>query len=117
MDATGRFPANRMPPTSDGQLLFLQHAAYHLSETGVATVVHSGSTLFSGDAGGGESETRRWLTQEQDIVEAIIQLPKNEFFNTGINTYLWILNRAKPESRQGHVLLINAETCFTKLQR
>ncbi len=117
MDASGRFDPNRMPPTSDGQLLFLQHAAFHLSETGVATVVHSGSTLFSGDAGGGESETRRWLIQEQDIVEAIVQLPKNEFFNTGIHTYLWILNRAKPAERKGHVLLINAEACFTKLKR
>lgn len=117
LDATGRFHANRMPPTSDGQLLFLQHAAYHLSEVGVATVVHSGSTLFSGDAGGGESETRRWLLQEQDMVEAIIQLPKNEFFNTGIHTYLWVLNRAKPASRKGFVLLVNAESCFTKLKR
>ncbi len=117
LDASGRFDANRMPPTSDGQLLFLQHAAYHLSEVGVATVVHSGSTLFSGDAGGGESETRRWLLQQQDLVEAIIQLPKNEFFNTGIHTYLWVLNRAKPASRKGFVLLINAESCFTKLKR
>ena len=117
MDASGRFDPNRMPPTSDGQLLFLQHAAFHLSDTGVATIVHSGSTLFSGDAGGGESETRRWLIQEQDIVEAIVQLPKNEFFNTGIHTYLWILNRAKPAARKGHVLLINAEGCSTKLKR
>jgi type I restriction enzyme M protein len=117
LDASGRFDANRMPPTSDGQLLFLQHAAYHLSDVGVATVVHSGSTLFSGDAGGGESETRRWLLQEEDMVEAIIQLPKNEFFNTGINTYLWVLNRAKPASRKGFVLLVNAESCFTKLKR
>ncbi|MBC7618218.1 MAG: N-6 DNA methylase [Candidatus Saccharibacteria bacterium] len=117
LDASGRFDASRMPPTSDGQLLFLQHAAYHLSEVGVATVVHSGSTLFSGDAGAGESETRRWLLQEQDMVEAIIQLPKNEFFNTGIHTYLWVLNRAKPASRKGFVLLVNAESCFTKLKR
>ncbi|MFZ2853708.1 MAG: N-6 DNA methylase [Rhodocyclaceae bacterium] len=117
MDASGRFDPKRMPPTSDGQLLFLQHAAFHLSETGVATIVHSGSTLFSGDAGGGESETRRWLIQEQDIVEAIVQLPKNEFFNTGIHTYLWVLNRAKPANRKGFVLLINAETCFTKLKK
>ena len=79
--------------------------------------MHSGSTLFSGDAGGGESETRRWLLQEQDMVEAIIQLPKNEFFNTGIHTYLWVLNRAKPASRKGFVLLVNAESCFTKLKR
>ena len=116
-DASGRFVASRLPTTEDGQLLFLQHAAWHLSETGVAAVVHSGSTLFSGDAGSGESETRRWLIQEQDIVEAIIQLPKNEFFNTGISTYVWILNRAKPQDRKGKVLLINAESNFTKLKK
>ncbi|TCG02285.1 hypothetical protein BZM27_54230, partial [Paraburkholderia steynii] len=57
-DASGRFEKTRMPPVSDGQLLFLQHAAFHLSETGVATIVHNGSTLFSGDAGSGDSPTR-----------------------------------------------------------
>lgn len=113
----GRFSANRMPPTSDGQLLFLQHAVFHLDDNGVGAIVHSGSTLFSGDAGGGESETRRWLFQEQDVVEAIVQLPKNEFFNTGIATYLWILNKNKPADRKGKVLLINAETCFKKLKK
>lgn len=116
-DASGRFAKNRLPPTSDGQLLFLQHAAFHLKENGVATIVHSGSTLFSGDAGGGESETRRWLLQEQDMVEAIIQLPKNEFFNTGISTYLWVLNKNKPKARKGRVLLINAENNFVKLKK
>ncbi|MGB7650725.1 MAG: N-6 DNA methylase [Gallionella sp.] len=116
-DATGRFAATRLPPTSDGQLLFLQHAAFHLKENGVATIVHSGSTLFSGDAGGGESETRRWLLQQQDMVEAIIQLPKNEFFNTGISTYVWVLNKAKPTARRGRVLLINAENNFIKLKK
>lgn len=116
-DASGRFAQNRLPPTSDGQLLFLQHAAFHLKESGVATIVHSGSTLFSGDAGGGESETRRWLLQEQDMVEAIIQLPKNEFFNTGISTYLWVLNKNKPKARKGRVLLINAESNFVKLKK
>ncbi len=116
-DASGRFSKTRLPPTSDGQLLFLQHAAFHLADKGVAAIVHSGSTLFSGDAGGGESETRRWLLQDLDIVEAIIQLPKNEFFNTGIATYLWVLNKGKPASRKGKVLLINAESCSTKLQK
>lgn len=116
-DASGRFAQNRLPPTSDGQLLFLQHAAFHLKENGVATIVHSGSTLFSGDASGGESETRRWLLQEQDMVEAIVQLPKNEFFNTGISTYLWVLNKNKPKMRKGRVLLINAENNFVKLKK
>ncbi len=116
-DASGRFSSTRMPSISDGQLLFLQHAAFHLSDRGVATVIHNGSTLFSGEAGSGESETRKWLVKELDIVEAIVQLPKGEFFNTGISTYIWVLNRAKPASRKGHVLLINAETCFQKLDK
>lgn len=116
-DASGRFSPNRMPPTSDGQLLFLQHIVHHLSDHGVATVVHSGSTLFSGDAGGGESETRRYLLQELDVVEAIIQLPKNMFFNTGINTYLWVINRNKPAKTKGKVILIDASACSSKLKK
>lgn len=116
-DASGRFSKSRMPPVSDSQMLFLQHAVFHLAERGIATVVHNGSTLFTGDAGGGESETRRWLLKELDIVEAIVQLPKNEFFNTEISTYVWVLNKAKPASRRGRVLLINAESCFVKLKR
>ncbi|MDN7683455.1 class I SAM-dependent DNA methyltransferase [Burkholderia cenocepacia] len=116
-DASGRFEKTRMPPVSDGQLLFLQHAAFHLSETGVATIVHNGSTLFSGDAGSGESQTRIWLLQELDIVEAIVQLPRGEFFNTDISTYLWVLNKSKPKARKGRVILINAEACFSKLKR
>jgi type I restriction enzyme M protein len=116
-DASGRFAKNRMPPVSDSQLLFMQHAVFHLAERGIATIVHNGATLFTGDAGGGESECRRWLLQELDVVEAIVQLPKNEFFNTEISTYVWVLNRAKPEGRKGKVLLINAEEQFTKLKR
>jgi len=116
-DASGRFAKNRMPPVSDSQMLFLQHAVFHLAERGIATVVHNGSTLFTGDAGGGESETRRWLTKQLDVVEAIVQLPKNEFFNTEISTYVWVLNKAKPAARRGRVLLINAENCFAKLKR
>lgn len=116
-DASGRFSKERMPSVSDSQMLFLQHAAFHLDEDGVGAIVHSGSSLFSGDAGSGESETRRWLLQEQDLVEAIIQLPANEFFNTGISTYLWVLNRAKPEARRNKVLLIDASQRFTKLKK
>jgi type I restriction enzyme M protein len=116
-DASGRFAKNRMPPVSDGQLLFLQHAAFHLAERGIATIVHNGSTLFSGDAGRGESETRLWLLKELDLVEAIIQLPRGEFFNTDISTYMWVLNKNKPADRKGKVMLINAESAFAKLKR
>lgn len=116
-DTSGRFLRKRFPPTSDGQLLFLQHAVHHLADRGIATIVHNGATLFSGDAGEGESETRLWLLKDLDVVEAIIQLPKNEFFNTGISTYVWVLNRNKAADRKGHVLLINAESCSTKLKK
>lgn len=116
-DASGRFAKHRKPPVSDSQLLFMQHAVFHLAEQGIATIVHNGATLFTGDAGGGESECRRWLLKELDVVEAIVQLPKNEFFNTEISTYVWVLNRAKPEARKGKVLFINAEDQFRKLKR
>lgn len=116
-DASGRFSTDRLPSISDGQLLFLQHAAFHLADRGVATIIHNGSTLFSGGAGSGESQTRLWMLKEQDLVEAIIQLPKGEFFNTDISTYMWVLNRSKPRQREGKVLFINAEDCCTKLKR
>lgn len=116
-DASGRFDSKRMPSISDSQLLFMQHAHSHLSQDGIGFIVHSGSSLFSGDAGSGESETRRFLLQETDSVEAIVQMPKGEFFNTSINTYMWVLNKNKPADRKNKVILINAETLCTKLKR
>ena len=116
-DASGRFSRDRLPSISDGQLLFLQHAAFHLAERGVATIIHNGSTLFSGGAGSGESQTRLWMLKEQDLVEAIIQLPRGEFFNTDISTYMWVLNRAKPKRREGKIIFINAEDCCVDLTR
>lgn len=117
-DATGRFDSARLPSTSDSQLLFLQHAHAHLADDSIGGfIVHSGSSLFSGDAGSGESETRKFLFQTQDAVEAIIQMPKGEFFNTGINTYMWVLNKNKPADRKNKVLLINAETLCSKLKK
>lgn len=116
-DVSGRFDSKRMPSVSDSQLLFLQHAHHHLAQNGIGFIVHSGSSLFSGDAGSGESETRRFLFQETDSVEAIVQMPKGEFFNTGINTYMWILNKDKPVDRKNRVILINAETLCSKLKK
>ena len=116
-DVSGRFNEKRMPSVSDSQLLFMQHAHAHLSPEGIGFIVHSGSSLFSGDAGSGESETRRFLFQETDSVEAIVQMPKGEFFNTGINTYMWVLNKNKPADRKNKVILINAETLCTKLKK
>ncbi|EEV8377942.1 N-6 DNA methylase, partial [Escherichia coli] len=86
-DATGRFDAGK-PSTSDGQLLFLQHIVDKLNDNnGQAFVVLNGSPMFSGDAGSGESNIRKWLL-DKDYVRALIQLPTGEFFNTGISTYI-----------------------------
>jgi len=107
-DKTGRF--HDTPAVSDGQLLFMQHLISKMNLDGMGVVVHNGSSLFSGDAGSGESNIRKWMF-EQDIVEAIIQLPTDEFFNTGIFTYLWVLNKQKKHPNK--VMLINAsEKCI-----
>lgn len=117
-DKTGRFSENKMPPVSDSQMLFLQHAVSHMKpDVGVGTIVHNGSPLTSGDANGGESNIRKFLLKELDVVHAIIQLPQNVFFNTGISTYIWVLNKAKPTNLKGRVILINAEKMFTKLKK
>ena len=114
-DNTERFVA--LPSISDGQLLFTQHILYHLSnKEGLAVVVHNGSTLFSGDAGSGESNIRKYLF-DQDWVEAIIQMPTDEFFNTGIYTYLWVFNKNKPKDRTDKVLLINGSELYTQLKK
>jgi type I restriction enzyme M protein len=104
-DKTERFKF--LPSVSDGQLLFMQHLISKLDANGIGVVVHNGSTLFSGDAGSAESNIRKWML-DSDIVEAIIQLPTDEFFNTGIHTYLWILNRNKNEDHKDKVMLIDA---------
>ena len=116
-DKTGRFHADKLPPISDSQTLFLQHAVSHMADNGVGTIVLNGSPLTSGDAGGGESNIRRYLLKELDIVQAIIQLPQGIFFNTSITTYIWVLNKNKPESLKDKVMLINAENLSTKLKK
>lgn len=109
-----------LPTISDGQLLFLMNMVSkmkHNTELGsrIATV-HNGSALFTGDAGGGESEIRRHLI-ENDWLDCIIALPKNIFYNTGIPTYVWIVNNRKPAHRKGKVQLINALELFVKLRK
>jgi len=116
-DQSGRFDLGCMPPTSDGQMLFLQHIFSHLKEGGFGLTFCSGSTLFSGDAGGGESNARMKLIMNEDGVAGIVQLPKNEFFNTGINTYLWIFWKGKTAGMKEKLFLMNAEKCFTKLRK
>jgi len=113
-DKTGRFVA--LPSISDGQFLFTQHIIHKLSEDGMAVVVHNGSTLFSGDAGGGESNIRKYFF-DKDYVEAIVQLPTDEFFNTGIYTYLWIFSKNKPPERKDKVMLINASEIYEPLKK
>ena len=113
-DKTQRF--HHLPSVGDGQLLFMQHLISKMNATGMGVVVHNGSTLFSGDAGSGESNIRKWML-DNDLVEAVIQLPTDEFFNTGIYTYLWVLNQQKPDERQDRVMLINASEKFKPLKK
>jgi len=103
----GRFYAG-LPRTSDGQLLFVQHMISKMErEGGKIAVVTNGSPLFTGDAGSGESEIRKWIIKN-DWLDCIIALPKDLFYNTGINTYIWFLNNNKSMQRRGKVQLINA---------
>lgn len=113
-DKTGRFKF--IPSISDGQLLFMQHLISKLDSVGMGVVVHNGSTLFSGDAGSAESNIRKWML-DSDVVEAVIQLPTDEFFNTGIYTYLWVLNKNKQPHHKDKVMLINASEKFIPLQK
>lgn len=107
------------PRTSDGQLLFLMEMISKMKSTGSGSriaSVHNGSSLFTGDAAGGESNTRRYII-ENDMLEAIIQMPNNLFYNTGITTYIWVLSNNKPEHRKGKVQLIEASQLFRKLRK
>ena len=114
-DQKGQFPGG-LPAVSDGQLLFMQHILWKLAGGGIAVEVHNGSTLFSGDAGSGESNIRKYIF-DQDWVEAIIQMPQNEFFNTGIYTYLWIMNKEKPFERKNKVALIDGSNLWKPLKK
>lgn len=109
MGMEGRFGAGT-PRISDGQLLFLQHMISKMRDDEDGSrigIVMNGSPLFTGGAQSGESEIRRWML-ENDWVEAIVALPKDLFYNTGIQTYVWLLTNRKPKNRQGKVQLIDA---------
>ncbi len=113
---TGRFGAG-LPRVSDGSLLFLQHMIAKMKPGGSRIgIVLSGSPLFSGAAGSGESEIRRWIL-ENDWLEGIVALPDQMFYNTGISTYVWILSNNKPESARGTVRLIDARESGTKMRK
>ena len=110
------------PRTSDGQLLFMLEMVNKMKPLEMQpqgsriASIHNGSSLFTGDAGSGESNIRRYLI-ENDLVEAIIQLPNNIFYNTGITTYIWLLTNKKPAQRRGRVQLIDASQAFEKLRK
>lgn len=107
----GRFGAG-LPRISDGQLLFLQHMISKMRDDEAGSrvgIVMNGSPLFTGGAGSGESEIRRWMLNN-DWVEAIVALPTDIFYNTGIQTYVWLLTNRKPKARRGKVQLIDASS-------
>lgn len=115
----GRFGAG-LPRISDPQFLFMQHVISKLKTKaeggGDAAVVFNGSPLFTGDAGGGESEIRRWIL-EKDLLDTIVALPEKLFFNTGISTYIWIFSTKKNANRKNKVMLIDARTTHTQLRK
>jgi type I restriction enzyme M protein len=115
----GRF-APGLPATSDGQMLFLLHLAHKMRAPedggGRVGLIMNGSPLFNGGAGSGPSNIRQWLL-EHDLVEAIVALPTNMFFNTGIATYIWILDNAKHPDRKGLVQLIDGTSFWTKMRK
>lgn len=115
----GRFGAG-LPRISDGQLLFVQHMVAKMRRPadggGRIAVFLNGSPLFTGGAGSGESEIRRYLL-ENDLVEAIVAMPNDFFFNTGIATYVWVITNVKESRRRGKVQLINANGIYTKMRK
>ena len=111
----GRFGVG-LPKISDGQLLFQLNGISKLKETGRMAIIHNGSALFSGNPGGGESAIRRYVI-ENDWLEAIVQLPNDLFYNTGISTYVWIITKNKSAERQGKVQLIDASKMFEKRRK
>ena len=112
----GRFGAG-LPAVGDGQMLFLETAIAKMKPQGSRiAIIHNGSPLFTGDAGSGPSEIRRYIL-ENDLLEAIIALPNDIFYNTGIATYIWVLSNKKPEYRKGKVQLINANELYEKRRK
>jgi len=115
----GRFGAG-LPRISDGQLLFLQHMLAHMNspeEDGSrVAIIMNGSPLFTGDAGSGESEIRRWIL-ENDWLEALVALPEQLFYNTGIATYVWVLTNRKSQDRRGKVHLIDAAAFWVPMRK
>ena len=112
----GRFGPG-LPAISDGQMLFMLNGVKKLKEgAGRMAIIQNGSSLFTGDAGSGASEIRRYIITE-DLVEAIVQLPTDLFYNTGISTYIWLISKNKSDERKGKIQLIDASKCFEKRRK
>ena len=111
----GRFGAG-LPAIGDSQQLFMLNGVAKLKETGRMAIIQNGSPLFKGDAGSGESNIRGYLL-ENDWLEAIIQIPNDMFYNTGIATYIWIVSKDKSAERAGKVQLIDASKCCVKRRK
>lgn len=112
----GRWGAG-LPAGGDSQLLFMQSAIAKMDDKlGRAAIISNGSPLFTGDTASGESQIRRWLL-ENDLIEAIVQLPVSCFYNTGLATYIWVLSKNKREERKGKIQLIDASNIFHKLRK
>lgn len=112
----GRFGPG-LPAISDGQMLFMLNGVKKFKEgSGRMAIIQNGSSLFTGDAGSGASEIRRHVI-DGDLVEAIIQLPTDLFYNTGISTYIWLVTKGKSVKRSGKVQLIDASKCFVKRRK
>ena len=112
----GRFGPG-LPTISDGQMLFMLNGVKKLKDgVGRMAIIQNGSSLFTGDAGSGASEIRKYLIGE-DLVEAIIQMPTDLFYNTGISTYIWVISKNKSAERIGRVQLIDASKCFVKRRK
>ena len=112
----GRFGPG-LPAISDGQMLFMLNGVKKLKEgAGRMAIIQNGSSLFTGDAGSGASEIRRYVITE-DLVEAIVQLPTDLFYNTGISTYIWLISKNKADERKGKIQLIDASKCFEKRRK
>jgi type I restriction enzyme M protein len=111
----GRFGPG-LPSISDGQMLFLLNGIKKLKDNGRMAIIQNGSSLFTGDAGSGPSNIRKYII-ENDLLDAIIQLPKDLFYNTGIPTYIWLISKNKTDKRRGKVQLIDASNCYSKRRK
>ncbi len=112
----GRF-APGLPKISDGQQLFVLNGLAKLADDGKMAIIQNGSPLFAGDAGSGPSNIRKYMLEDHDWLEAIIQLSTDAFMNTPLTTYIWVINKNKPSFREGKVQLIDASNCFEKRRK